>query len=457
VKYIKNASELINSSESLKSLRKTLLLLIDNVLDFINPHNVINNSLSLKDNSLNIKGKELDLSKFERIFVFGIGKASGYMAEALEKILGNQITGGKIIVVEGTKENYTLNYISILEGTHPVPSELNIQSTNIFIEALSELTEKDLVIFLISGGGSALLCSPQEGITLKDLQSMNENLLKSGLNIKKINSLRKHVSIVKGGNLIKLMNNATSISLVISDVLGDPIDMIASGPTYPDDSTFSDCLDILNQLKNYKIPGSVINHINNGNNNLIPETPKKNDTIFKKTSHEILVNLEMACNHIRESASKLKIESDIYSIALEGEARKVGKELVDAAKKLRKEFGKQVLLIAGGETTVTVKGDGVGGRNSELILGALSHVNVDNNFVMASIGTDGADNSRDFKIAGALIDNSSRDLALKKDLNLEEYLSRNDSHVFFKKLGNSLIETGSTGSNIADIMLVLME
>ena len=455
--YVKNASELINSSESLKALRRTLLFFIDQALDFINPRNVIKNAVSLKQNSLKIKGTEFDLTNYQRIFVFGIGKASGYMAEAIEKILGNKITGGKIIIVEGTRHYYLLKKISILEGTHPVPSQLNIESTNLFIEDIKNLTANDLAIFLISGGGSALLCKPEEGISLEDLQLMNKSLLKSGLNIKKINSIRKHVSLVKGGNLLKHVNNATSISLIISDVLGDPIDMIASGPTYPDRSTFSDCLDILDQLKNYDIPESVITHIKKGKNKLIQETPKKTEAIFKKTYHQILVNLEMACNHIQESASKLKIESDIYSITLEGEAKEVGKELLDGAMKLRKEFGKKILLIAGGETTVTVKGEGLGGRNSELILGALSHVNFDNNFVMASIGTDGSDNSKDFEIAGALIDSTSHDLSIKKNLSIENYLSRNDSHNFFKKLGNSLIKTGNTGTNIADIMLVLME
>ncbi len=439
------------------TMRRTLLYFIDQTLDFINPRNIIKNYVRLKNNILFFGEQKFNLADFERIFVFGIGKASGYMAEAIEKILGNKITGGKNIVIEGTKDNFLLKKISILEGSHPVPTELNIQSTNIFINALTELSNKDLVIFLISGGGSALLCRPEEGISLQDLQLMNKNLLKSGLDIKRVNSIRKHVSKVKGGNLLKYINDATSYSLIISDVLGDPIDMVASGPTYPDESTFLDCFQFLQELKNDIMPESVINHIIKGKKQLIPETPKKNDEIFKKSYHKVIMNLDIACNYIRGLASNQNIESEIYSTRVKGESKEIGKELLYEARRLQKEFQNRVLLIAGGETTVIVKGNGIGGRNSELILGALLHANIDNNFAMASIGTDGSDNSKNFEIAGAIIDSSSRKLCLEKNLKLEDYLLRNDSHNFFKKIGNSLIQTGVTGTNIADIMLILME
>ncbi|NHI94834.1 MAG: DUF4147 domain-containing protein [Candidatus Lokiarchaeota archaeon] len=451
---IKNQLEL---TSSLKESRRELLFLLEKTLQFIHPKTLINNSIKLKKNLLKIEKLEMDLTIFEKIFIFGIGKASGFMAESLEELLGPKINSGMIIVVEGTSKKYALKKIKVLEGTHPIPSELNIESTNSFLTELSKAGKNDLVIFLISGGGSALLCKPENGIALEDLQSLNKILLKSGLDIIKINTLRKHISKVKGGKLLNYTNEATTLSLIISDVLGDPIEFIASGPTVSDTSTLIDCIGILDELRDYDIPNAIIDHFNKCQNAIKEENSNIKHRNFQKSYHFIIGNLSMACNFLKEEAKKFNIEPYIYSIELKGESREIGIELLEEAIRLRKKSKGRIILISGGETTVTVKNNGYGGRNSELILGALSKATSYKDFVMLSLGTDGSDNSINFEIAGVMIDDQSYHQAREKNLNFVEFLSKNNSHKFFKRLGRSIIVTGDTGTNIADITLVLVE
>ncbi|MHA1893630.1 MAG: glycerate kinase type-2 family protein [Candidatus Helarchaeota archaeon] len=455
MQLIKNSIELMNFSQS--NSRKKLLFLLEKTLQHLNPKNLIKNKVKILNDYLKIDEYEFDLNKFEKIQVFGVGKASGYMAEGLESILKGKRISGTIIIIKGTKKNYQLKNIKILEGTHPIPSELNITSTNLFLKDLEKVTENDLVIFLISGGGSALLCNPEKGISLADLQSLNKILLNSGLDIIQINTIRKHISKVKGGKLLNHVNGATNLSLLISDVLGDPIEYIASGPTYPDTSTFSDSIEILNKLEKNILPPSIENYLREGVRGLTLETLKPGDPIFKRSFHKILGNITLACNYLKELAIKNHVNAKIYSTKLQGEAREVGEKLLIEASTLRKESDLPVLLISGGETTVTVKGNGIGGRNSELVLGALLHAKNYKNFALVSIGTDGNDNSKDFEIAGAIIDDNSVIKALEKKLDIKKYLEQNDSHTFFRKLGGSIITTGDTGNNMADLMLVYME
>lgn len=391
-----------------------------------------------------------------RIFVIGFGKGSVQMAIGCEKMLGKRIFKGVVIAPTGVR-NKKLKRIKVLEGTHPIPSEINLASTKELLSIVSEAKRDDLVICLISGGGSALFMLPADGISLEDKKVTTDLLLRSGASIEEINIIRKHISKVKGGQLLKFINEARVISLIASDVVGDPVEFIASGPTSPDSSTFHDALRILTKYNLLeKIPESVSKRIKEGAEGKIPETPKPGDKIFEKVKNIVVASNIRSLESMEAKAKNLGYNSKIISSYIQGESREVGKVLSAIVKQVmfyNSPVRKPACLIFGGETTVTVKGKGKGGRNQELVLSVMIELRKNKNFVFASMGSDGIDGYSD--AAGAVIDDTTFERALNLGLNPEKYLENNDSYNFFKPLG-ALIFTGPTGTNVNDFIVTLI-
>lgn len=416
---IKNFQNLSKKS----GIRKDTLKIVKEGLVSISPSFVLKNKIRLANNILQITDKTFDLNKFNNIYVIGFGKASGSMASAVEKILGKQIKNGLVIDVSQIK----LKRIKVKKGTHPLISRGNIQSSVRIINIVKQASDNDLVICLISGGGSALFEKPYNSFmnTLK----INKRLLLCGASIHEINIIRKHISQVKGGGLTGF-SKAKIISLIFSDVAGDNLDIIASGPTSIDKSTIDDAKKI---IKKYKLPKTKFF-----------ETPK-NKKIFTKVDNIILLNNQIALEAMKKVGEKLGYKTKIITSRLSGESKKVGEKLLQLSKKMKK---KEIYLF-GGETTVKVFGNGKGGRNTELALSFLKKLPKDVTF--ASIASDGADNTDS---AGAIVDEETSRTIKKLNLNADDYLKNNDSYNLFQKT-NDLIFTGLTGSNVADLIIML--
>ena len=410
---IKNFKSLATSRE-----RKLALLIAEAGLQAIKTDNVIRKNVKLSYNTLKINGKNYNLNKYKRIFVIGAGKAAYSTAKEIEKILGKKITKGMVMDISPGK----LKRIKIVRGTHPVTSKKNLIATKKMIDIVSNLDKDDLVICLISGGASALLSYP--AIPLSEMIRLNKKLLKCGADIKEMNSVRKHVSRVKGGNLAKIVYPAKLVSIIFSDVVGNDLSTIASGPTVKDNTSVSDAEKI---IRKYKL-GSI----------KLFETPK-DPRYFKNVDNLLLLSNKVAVDAMAEKARRLGLDAMKYSINIHGEARLVGKKIANIGR-----LG--TAFIAAGETTVTVRGHGgKGGRNQELVLGAIEHAKG----TMIAIGSDGMDNT---DAAGAIIDKNSAKKAARLKLNAKDYLKNNDSYRFFKKM-RSLIFTGPTGSNVSDLIV----
>ena len=404
-------------------IRKDIVSIINEGLKSISPFSVFQEKIFLKGNILIIDQKKFDLSKFKNIYVIGFGKASSNMAFEIEKILGTRIKNGLVIDVNFKR----LKKIRVKKGTHPYLSKKNIQGSKEIINMVKQLSKNDLVICLISGGGSALFEIPKNSFinTLK----INKRLLASGMPIHEINTIRKHISFVKGGNLAQL-TKAKIISLIFSDVIDDNIEIIASGPTVLDKSTILDTQKIFKKYKISKIK--------------LYETPK-DKKIFKKVNNFIILNNKVALESMRNKSKEMGYKPKIISNILSGKARSIGQKLAKIAQKMKKNE----IYLFGGETTVTLKGKGLGGRNTETVLSFLN--NLPKKLVFVSIDSDGIDNT---DAAGAICDEKSLERAKKLKLNINTYLNNNDSYNFLKKT-NDLIFTGPTGSNVADLILML--
>ena len=408
-------------------------------------------SLKIDCNILNIKDVSYDLSRFNNIIVIGAGKATASMAQAVEEVIGDKISDGLIVV----KYEHTspLKKIKQLEAGHPLPDEAGVKGTEEILRLLEGADEKTLVICLLSGGGSALLVSPSEGITLNDKIETTRLLLSAGADIEGLNTVRKHLSKVKGGRLSEISYPATLITLMLSDVIGDRLDVIASGPTVPDNSTFKDAMDVIKKYNLVdKLPANVMILLKQGLRGDIKDTPKEG---LIKDRTFIIGNLKHALTAAKEKAVSMGYETEIISSELQGEARDVGRWLAKRAKGL-KEAG---CLISGGETTVTVKGNGLGGRNQELALAFAIEIEGLKGITMLSAGTDGTDGPTD--AAGAIVDGETVSKAKTLGLDPERYLNTNDSYNFFKRLDSLTGErhhviTGPTGTNVMDIQIILV-
>jgi len=455
---IKNKEVLISNASSRKDrmARRIALDAIEEAFKEADPKRIMFSKVKLEGEILKINSNLFDLSEYKRIFVLGGGKASGTMAEALEEILKDHITEGIIVVPKGTARKHRLNRITLHESSHPVPDESSILGARKILELAEEAKKGDLVICLISGGGSSLMALPKEAIKLEDKRKVTELLLKSGATINEINAVRKHISSFKGGHLAKAVYPADLIGLLLSDVLGDPLDVIASGPTVPDSSTFNDAISILQRYDLWeKVPNSVRRVLLDGIKGKIAETPKKDDPIFKKIKNIIIGNNRSACMAAFKKIKESGLNVLFLTSFMEGEARHIGTFLGAIGRELM-ITGKPVVppvgIIAGGETTVTVTGSGIGGRNQELSLSAALKIVNAEGIAVASASTDGIDGPTD--AAGAIVDGKTVLRSRKLGLDPSEALKNNDSYSFFSRL-NDLIMTGPTGTNVNDISILV--
>jgi glycerate 2-kinase len=397
-------------------------------------------------------------NNLERIFVAGFGKAAVSMAKALADSFGDIVEKGILITKYGHADCERFSRkIKIHEAGHPVPDINGYFATQEMVNLLREADKSSLVVFLVSGGGSALLTCPCESISLEEKQTVTELLLKAGATIQELNTIRKHISAVKGGRLAEAVYPACSLSLILSDVIGDSPDAIASGPTSPDPTTYAQARDILDKYGlTDRMPESVERHLAKGLSGAAPETPKPGDNIFCKSSNIIVGSNMLAIDAAARAAEEAGWRAEIISSDLSGEASEVAKYLADKARKYRTSMspGEKVCLVAGGETTVTVTGSGRGGRNTEMALAFGIEIKGEDGIVFLSAGTDGQDGPTD--AAGAIVDGQIISLAIDLGIDPADYLKRNDSYTFFSKAGG-LIISGPTGTNVMDIQLILIE
>ncbi len=453
-KFIKNFNELVSvKQEENAEARRIALTLLEEGLRRADPKEAVREHLKIEDEKVVVDDEELSLVSIDKIYVIGAGKASGKMAEAIEEILGSKIHGGTVIVPRGTKVK--LHRIEVIEGSHPIPSAKCIEGAMKILEIARKAGKKDLIIALISGGGSSLLTLPAENLTLNDIIETTKILLKCGADIKEINAVRKHISKIKGGQLAKAAYPAKIISLIISDVVGDPIDAIASGPTAPDPTTFRDAWEVLEKYNIAdSVPPRVKERIIKGLSGNIPETPKPGDPAFFNVKNLVIASNIKSLKAMSNIAGKLGLNSIILTSQIEGEARHVGLVIASILKEIHSNeqpIKPPAVVIAGGETTVTVTGNGIGGRNQELALSAATSIKKLRGVVLASIGSDGIDGITN--AAGAIVDGETIVRAERLGLNPNKFLVNNDSYTFFKRIGKSLIFTGYTGTNINDLIV----
>ena len=454
---IKNREKLITNGETElnQKARKLSLDSLESALNAVDPKRIIKSRISLQNSVLKVNGYSFDLKRFKHVYVVGGGKASGSMAEALEQILSKHITDGFINIPRGTK--HKTKVIKLHEASHPIPDETGVEGTRRILEIAEKAGENDLVICLISGGGSSLMPLPRGDISIVDKKKITEALLKCGATINEINTVRKHISNFKGGWLAKKAYPATVLNLILSDVIGDPLDFIASGPTVPDSTTFHEAVKILKKYELWNtVPESIRKVLSDGEKGLIPETPKADDQVFKKVFTVVVGNNRFASLAACESLRSNGLNTLLLTSTLEGEARHVGTVLASIAREIsisQNPVSKPAGIVAGGETTVTVKGKGLGGRNQEIALSAALKLEGMNGVVLASLSTDGVDGPTD--AAGAIVDGKTLERAANKGLNPEEFLAENNSYNFFSELGD-LIFTGPTGTNVNDVSVIIV-
>jgi len=454
---IENKEQLVKNGVTQLNRKARILALesLESALNAVDPKQLMKSKLLLKKSLLKVNRYSFDLKKFKNVYVVGGGKASGSMAETLEHVLGQYITKGLVNIPHGSERK--TESIKFQEASHPIPDKSGVEGTRRMLEIAEQAEKEDLVICLISGGGSSLMPLPRNGITIKDKREITDTLLKCGATINEVNTVRKHISDFKGGWLAKKAYPATVLNLILSDVVGDPLGFIASGPTVPDSTTFSDAIKVLKKYRLWdKASASIKKVLSNGEKGLIPETPKAKDKAFKKAYNVIIGNNRFATLAVRQHLRSAGLNTLLLTSTLEGEARHVGVMLASIAREVfmsRNPVPKPAGIIAGGETTVTVTGKGLGGRNQEISLAAALKMGGMDGVVVASLSTDGVDGPTD--AAGAIVDGKTIARAAEMDLNPEEFLVENDSYSFFSKLGD-LIFMGPTGTNVNDVSVIVV-
>lgn len=440
---------------NLKQMREQATLIFEAALRAVDPEEAILHHVKRIGDTLEVGNKVLHLNHYDRILVVGAGKADAPMAKALEAILGKRITDGVIVVKEG--HGLPLEHIQIREAGHPVPDKRGIDGTEDVLSLITDARESDLIICLISGGGSALLVAPVAGVSLKDKQEVTRLLLACGATIHEINTVRKHLSRAKGGGLARLAHPATMVSLILSDVVGDNLDAIGSGPTIPDPSTFLQAEQV---FKTYglweRVPKSVRQHIESGTNGKTDETPKPGDPAFQRDAWELVGTNLQALTAASKEAKRQGYRPLILSAMIEGETRDVAKVHAAIAKEVvvsGNPVSPPACILSGGETTVTLQGKGKGGRNQEFVLAAAVALEPEKQIVVLSGGTDGTDGPTD--AAGAIADGTTLARASEKGLDPMDYLRRNNAYPFFQDLGDLLI-TGPTRTNVMDVRIILV-
>jgi len=436
-------------------MRQQIVQVMEAALSAVDPVDAVSRFLRREGDSLEVAGHRYDLRQYDDIYIVGAGKAGASMATAVERILGDRITEGIINVKYGHVLPTTR--IVLHEAGHPIPDEAGVAGAERIAALVNGLGERALVLCLISGGGSALMTLPVEGVSLADMQRLTDALLRAGATINEINTIRKHVERIKGGNLARLAYPAQVIALILSDVVGNPLDVIASGPTVADSSTFAQAYELVQRygLQNELAPG-ILRHLRRGLAGEILDTPKAGDAALSRTQNVIVASNDLAARAAQAKAKQLGLNTLLLSTFVEGEAREVAKVFAAVAKEVAasgQPIARPACVIAGGETTVTLRGRGKGGRNQELALAAALRIQGLENVAIVSLATDGTDGPTD--ASGAFADGDTVRRAAACGLDAQAHLDHNDAYPFFAAL-NDLLLTGPTNTNVNDLILTFV-
>jgi glycerate 2-kinase len=441
---------LVDLRASVSHLQRAALAAVD-------PAEAVYRFVSRVGDRLLIDRQAYALRNFDHIYLVGAGKAAIPMAEAIGEVLGDRLSGGVIITKYQHIDRSLPDQLRVHEAGHPVPDEQGVAATRDLAALLKQVTPHDLIFCVISGGGSALMTLPAEGIALADLQATTQLLLRVGATIQQINTIRKHLDTIKGGGLARLAHSAPIVSLILSDVIGDDLSVIASGPTVPDPSTFAEAWHVIEQFDLAdQLPVSVRARLKRGVSGEIPDTPKPGEPLFDRVQTVIIGSNAQAAQAAEKAAQQLGFNTLLLSTQVQGEAREVAKVAAAIAKEIalyNRPIPKPACLIFGGETTVTLKGNGLGGRNQEMALACALAIEGLPNTLIAALGTDGTDGPTD--AAGAIATGETVSRAKAIGLDAQAYLANNDAYHFFQALGD-LIITGPTGTNVNDLLFVLV-
>ncbi len=433
---------------------RILSMLIKNALHVANPHKALKQVMTRNGYQLQVNNAHYDLSQYHRIFCVGAGKGSASMARALEQILGPFLKGGIVIVKDGYR--VATRKIDIIEASHPLPDIRGVRATKHILNFAQSLNKRDLLVILLSGGASSLLCAPAQGLTLTEKRRTTDLLLRSGACIQEINTVRKHLSAIKGGRLAQA-TSAKILTIILSDVIGDDKSAIGSGPTVPDPTTFLEAKQILDRYDVWgKVSEKIRTHIDQGIQGNVPETWKSRKQNSPRRHSVILANNQTALNGMAKEVKRLGLRPCLLDSPWQGEAKDLGAILGEMAKDIRNfdnPVGPPACLIAGGEPTVVVTGKGHGGRAQECVLAAAQILGGLSNIIVAGFGTDGTDGPTD--VAGAMVTGNTVKRAEKIGIDPFKVLEANNSYDFFKKVGGHII-TGPTYTNVNDIYLALV-
>lgn len=439
-------------------LKNDLLHIQEAALHAVDPYPAVQRFLSCDHDNVRIDRHVWSLDSVAHVVLVAVGKAAIPMAQAAADSLGAALTGGIVVTKHGHAERHTLPAtLRIVEAGHPVPDRAGLEGASAIVALLATTTERDRVLLLLSGGASALLPLPVDTISLTDLQATTDLLLRAGATIGEINTIRKHLSRLKGGQLARLAAPAPVAALILSDVVGDPLDVIASGPTAPDSSTYADALAVLRRYNlQDRVPSPVREHLERGAAGHIAETPKPGDPIFDNITNILVGSNRLAALAAAKAAQRLGYKTLLLSTFVEGEAREVAKMTAAMAKSLRAHgdpIAPPACLVWGGETTVTVRGRGKGGRNQELALAAALAMEGLPDVALLALATDGTDGPTD--AAGAIVDGHTARQAREAGLSIEAALRDNNAYPLLDAIG-ALLRTGPTGTNVNDITVVLV-
>jgi hydroxypyruvate reductase len=426
--------------------RETALACVRDGIDAANPEHVVVDSLSLDGDVLTVDGVEYDLTEYDRVLVVGGGKAGNGVADALERVLGDRISAGAVVTPDPGSGAFVDRHL----GDHPVPSQRGVDGTRQIADLLADAGDRTLVLAVITGGASALLPSPAEDVSLEALQETTDALLASGAHIGELNAVRKHLSSLKGGGLARAAAPATVVGLVFSDVVGNDLSVIASGPTAPDESTYADALEILDRY-DIDAPEAVVDRLDAGAAGDVAETPGADDPVFDRVRNVVLADGFTALAAARETAEARGYDTCVLSSSVRGEAREAALTHVAVAEEIASTgnpLDVPAVVLSGGETTVTVRGDGEGGPNQEFALAAA--IELDAGATLACVDTDGIDGGSD--VAGAIVDADTVD-----DVDAARAaLAENDALGYLADR-NAIVETGPTGTNVNDLRVLVVE
>jgi len=440
---------------STRDRRSTVTRVMQAALAAVEPGEAVRRALQRDGDTVTVADRPYDLSKYDRVFVVGAGKASAPMAAAVEDVLGERCVDGLVVVKHG--HTHPTRTVRLREASHPIPDETCVGGTAELVALLATTGPRDLVVVALSGGGSALMLLPAEGISLADMQQTTDVLLRAGATINELNTIRKHLEQAKGGGLARLAAPSDVLALVLSDVVGNPLDVIASGPTVPDTSTYADTCGIIERFGIWdRLPATVAQRLRDGRDGKIADTPKPGDPLFDRVQTVVVASNDLAAAAGVQQAEQEGMSALLLTTYVEGEAREVAKVAAALAREeaaTGRPLPRPACLIMGGETTVTVRGNGVGGRNQELALAAAFKIAGLENVIIAALATDGNDGPND--ATGAIADGTTLARAQAAGLDPNAYLTNNDAYRFFDALGDLLI-TGPTNTNVNDLLFVFV-